>query len=407
MQRLRPQAAQLCNSSPRCLRAAHICARFAASQQPHRRPAPTAGPPAAAAPAARLRCPAAAADAPPDAEAAEPNNLPRSPLEMVQQAAACVSAAVAAGQRRHAVELLLPVNEKERNFLATEADDYPCSLQKEFDVACSLTTSLLRRLLDDPEAAIAARRLDDGATGEPCAVLFPEGIHRGKLAAVVYPTADRLPQIRELAKEDARPLLLVNAQWREAGQVVSDFGIGPWRKAALDFLAQFLPTYSLKERRIGSPGTIDTVTGTRFGSGGVVRVLRRAPGRYEAYATSADGSSQMMASSEEEPSYEQLDSMITAGRKRQLPIFKIARLATYVYADDGPAGAGGGPAAPRVDPVAAAGGDAGGGGGLTESDIEALDAASLRRLLAAAGEPTSGKISRLRERLREVAAAQR
>jgi hypothetical protein len=37
-------------------------------------------------------------------------------------------------------------------------------------------------------------------------------------------------------------------------QVISDFGFGPWRKAADDFLATFEPTYVLKERRVGNPG---------------------------------------------------------------------------------------------------------------------------------------------------------
>lgn len=39
---------------------------------------------------------------------------------------------------------------------------------------------------------------------------------------------------------------------------------------------------------------------------------------------------------------------------------------------------------------------------LSDADIEALDAASLRRLLGGAGLPASGKTSKLRERLREA-----
>ena len=40
--------------------------------------------------------------------------------------------------------------------------------------------------------------------------------------------------------------------------------------------------------------------------------------------------------------------------------------------------------------------------GLSDVDFEALDAASLRRLLLGLGLPASGKISKLRERLREA-----
>lgn len=42
-------------------------------------------------------------------------------------------------------------------------------------------------------------------------------------------------------------------------QVISDFGFGPWRKAADDFLATFEPSYALKEKRIGSPGAAGLV----------------------------------------------------------------------------------------------------------------------------------------------------
>lgn len=131
---------------------------------------------------------------------------------------------------------------------------------------CALTKSLLQRLLGG-DAAIKAKRLDDGGVeGEPCAgaasascaacwcwccclpalcptpaacqppaVLYPED---RSLLAVVFPTADRLKQLQAFAKEEGRPLLIVNPQWRNEGQVVSDFGIGPWKAAAEKFLAQ-------------------------------------------------------------------------------------------------------------------------------------------------------------------------
>lgn len=50
-------------------------------------------------------------------------------------------------------------------------------------------------------------------------------------------------------------------------------------------------------------GTVDAATGTRFVSGGVLRVLRCWPGAYEAHAMAADGSSQLLEASPGEPSY--------------------------------------------------------------------------------------------------------
>lgn len=45
-------------------------------------------------------------------------------------------------------------------------------------------------------------------------------------------------------------------------------------------------------------------------------------------------------------------------------------------------------------------------GAITASDVDAMDAANLRRMLARAGVPTAGKLSVLRERLKGVIASQ-
>ncbi len=47
-----------------------------------------------------------------------------------------------------------------------------------------------------------------------------------RLAAVIFPTADTLTKVRQLArvKGPHRLMLLINPQWQTDGQVVSDFG---------------------------------------------------------------------------------------------------------------------------------------------------------------------------------------
>ena len=47
-----------------------------------------------------------------------------------------------------------------------------------------------------------------------------------RLAAVMFPTADTLTQVRQLArvKGPHRLMLLINPQWQTGGQIVSDFG---------------------------------------------------------------------------------------------------------------------------------------------------------------------------------------
>lgn len=353
----------------------------------------------ATAPSSRPHHPAVLATQSAAADSTPANSLPTSPVTMIQQAASSVSAALDQGVLRQQVDLLLPINEKERSFTATEPDDYPCSLQKEFDVACNLTTALLQRVLGDASAEIGAKRLDDGGVeGEPCAALYLKSDPK-RIAAVVYPTADRLNQIKDLAKEGSRPLLLVNPQWREEGQVISDFGIGPWKAAAMAFLGQFEPTYLLKEKRIGSPGTVNMATQARFASGGVVRILRRwdSGPEYGTHAMAADGSSQLLATVPNEPKYADLDAMIKDGRAAGLEIFKIAQQVTRVVTLPG-----GDEREESAVPMAAEAWE----GSLSPADVEAMDKASLQRQLTAMGLPTSGKLSKLKERLLEALAEQ-
>ena len=47
-----------------------------------------------------------------------------------------------------------------------------------------------------------------------------------RLAAVLFPTAETLPQVRQMAriKGPHRLMLVINPQWQMDGQIVSDFG---------------------------------------------------------------------------------------------------------------------------------------------------------------------------------------
>ena len=58
-------------------------------------------------------------------------------------------------------------------------------------------------------------------------------------------------QVREISKRVGSEglTLLVNPQWT-SGNLVSDFGIGPWRRRNEEFVASFEQTYVLKQMRI-------------------------------------------------------------------------------------------------------------------------------------------------------------
>ncbi|KAK9819742.1 hypothetical protein WJX72_001819 [[Myrmecia] bisecta] len=313
---------------------------------------------------------------------------------MVKMAAAAVQRGLDEGQLRHKVDFLLPVNEKEANFMAIDAVDYPCSLQKEFEACCSLTRLLLEELLGSGTKLLTRRVESGGGQGEPCCVIYPES---KAVAAIVFPTADRLSQIKALAKEEGRALLIVNPQWRESGQVVSDFGIGPWKRAAMDFLATFRDSFLLAEQRIGAPGSIDMARGDRYNSGGVVRLLGGHPGGHEVYILASNGSSQRAGMFQHAPSYRELEQLLRDARAAKLDIFEVARRASVQFADD---------SSDRTDPASSTGegADGGGPGSLSEAQIDAMDAVSLRRSLAAYSLPTSGRVAKLRERLKEAVA---
>lgn len=60
-----------------------------------------------------------------------------------------------------------------------------------------------------------------------------------------------LPQVREIVEglKDGGLALMINPQW-QSGNLVNDFGIGPWRRRSEDFVALFQEVYILKQMRI-------------------------------------------------------------------------------------------------------------------------------------------------------------
>jgi hypothetical protein len=99
--------------------------------------------------------------------------------------------------------------------------------------------------------------------------------------------------------------------------------------------------------------------------------------------------------------------MIKRGRASKLDIFRVAQLATAVYSPSGsdPQASASSDGDGNDTPASSGEGGSEGSGalaGLSDADIEGMDAATLRRMLVARGLPGSGRISKLRERLREL-----
>ena len=325
--------------------------------------------------------------------------LPLTAREQVAQAAASARAALAAGSsgRRQRIELLLPVNQRAQNFTNTDALDYPASVDAVHAVAVSCAEALIVSLGGAPEGGeLARRRVGDGS--DPCSVLATPD---GRYAVVVTPSAEHLPTIRKLAERDDRTLLcILNPQWKEEGQVISDFGIGPWKKAAMDFLDTFTPTYTLSEKRIGAASTLGP-SGKPLGLGGVARLLLAYPARWAVFAMGGDGSSECVRTQEAEPTYAELKDVFTRVEwslraRRTGDLSQEEALAAAAVAEGAAPATATNWALVSASEVTAAVRS----GALTAADVQSLDKAALRSALRALGAPSSGKLADLQERLR-------
>lgn len=108
----------------------------------------------------------------------------------------------------------------------------------------------------------------------------------------------------------------------------------------------------------------------------------------------ADGSSQALEQFAGDPTYQQLEQMLAAGRAAKAPIFRVAEEATALRPEEYVEGSRSQEGAPVVDTDRVAESSR-----LTAPVVAVLDATSLRQTLAAMGLPVDGKISKLRERL--------
>ncbi|CAK9193175.1 unnamed protein product [Sphagnum jensenii] len=301
---------------------------------------------------------------------------PQTMEEAVKQAGEAVQRAIASGKQRQKLQLLLPVDQRQFNYLDTEPRDYPCGIRDEF-IACSkMIAAMFKSMspLGDKDEVLTRRIGEKDNEMDPVGLLYPAD---KSIAAIVFPIAETLKQVRSLASSDeSRPLLLVNPQWRLAGQVVSDFGFGPWRRQAEEFVDTFETTYTLIEQRVGEASNVTS------SSGGVVRILKCFPGDWQVYLMAADGTSEMIGVFPAQPIYKDLEKLVSEARKR-IPWKAPPRIL------------GGSEPPPPPLPSSLS-------GALSEAQIEEMDVQAVRRALMALNLPSSGRLATLKDRLKEA-----
>ncbi|KAL4451370.1 hypothetical protein ABPG77_009442 [Micractinium sp. CCAP 211/92] len=287
-------------------------------------------------------------------------SLPQSKEECVAQAAQASLRAWDDGIRRQAIELLLPQAHP------TEDGGWPGGIRQQFRVAKPMVEALLLRLKEHSglEGRITAELLDEG----DCVGAWQSE----RLAAVLFPTADTLPDLRRIddALSGKRLTLVINPQWQTQGQVISDFGIGRARKAAERFVAGFEEIYYLRRVRV-------------FGDD--VRIMRSYPGQWQVHFVPASPAEEtvLLACEDRKPTFQRLMELLkevqgSRNSKSWLDRVLTASMGTFnefaAYSEQGaagsPAGVGGaagpdtdspwpaearGPAAPDGQPEAEAG----------------------------------------------------
>jgi hypothetical protein len=169
----------------------------------------------------------------------------------------------------------------------------------------------------------------------------------------------------------------------------------------MEFLDQFVPVYTLAEKRVGAASTMGP-GGRPLGLGGVARLLRAFPHGWSVFAMGGDGSSACVRTQATEPTYAELNDIFTKSEfslraRRAGDISQEDALAAQAAAEAKGAGAAARDwaLASAVEVSAAVR-----SGALKAADVELLDKSALRSALMALDLPSAGKQQDLKERLR-------
>ncbi|KAL3136401.1 hypothetical protein ABBQ38_005658 [Trebouxia sp. C0009 RCD-2024] len=208
--------------------------------------------------------------------------------DTVSQAAGAVIRAQEAGIRRQRLEMLLP-----QAGVTSAQGSWPGGIRQQAQVAIpTLIEPLLRQLKQ--QEALQGRMTAEWMDESDCVGAW----QNERLAAVVFPTADTLSQVRHMArvKGPHRLMLVINPQWQMDGQIVSDFGFGRAKADAQKFLTSFQDVYCLERVRV---------------MGDDIRLLKCYPGDWQVHYTWPNGKGTLLVGVEPtRPSYARLVEML-------------------------------------------------------------------------------------------------
>ena len=201
--------------------------------------------------------PLVCAASPPVKEAAPDILPPRDREQMLSQAAAAVMRAKDDGSSRFIVRLFLPRGDG----LAPPDESWQGGIMQLYSACSPVVRDLLRRLSSETAGVpptLREQRIDaSGVDGE--SVWFAQSSKpEDDGVAFVQPMAESLPKVRSLnADAGARPLLLVNPQWKERDDPLDALS----RKGGLlGALGNFMGGKAAMEEELEAMGFIDVYT---------------------------------------------------------------------------------------------------------------------------------------------------
>lgn len=213
-------------------------------------------------------------------------SLPLNTKEQIEQAAGAIEAALRDGKTTQAIELNLPL------IGATDLDDWPGGIRQQYGALAPMVSEVLRLINAGAEGTCQQRVIDDA---DAVAALT-----LGSDVVVSFPTAEVLDDLRAIEnKNDFRLKIIANPQWNTKGAIIGDFGFGPWKRRAEEFVGKFEQTYYLKEQRI---------------QGEIVRTLKVYPNKWQVFALAPNENNKIVAEAlgefDERPLYGQLKKLL-------------------------------------------------------------------------------------------------
>jgi hypothetical protein len=213
-------------------------------------------------------------------------SLPLNTKEQIEQAAGAIEAALRDGKTTQAIELNLPL------IGATDLDDWPGGIRQQYGALAPMVSEVLRLINAGAEGTCQQRVIDDA---DAVAALT-----LGSDVVVSFPTAEVLDDLRAIENKNGfRLKIIANPQWNTKGAIIGDFGFGPWKRRAEEFVGKFEQTYYLKEQRI---------------QGEIVRTLKVYPNKWQVFALAPNENNKIVAEAlgefDERPLYDQLKKLL-------------------------------------------------------------------------------------------------